>query len=445
MRGKGGTEAHVKRTLSFIRDFMETCGFTTPSNLDATKVADYILDLRRGNEKGKRKPLSARTINARLTALKSLTRWLFRDGRMRTDPMMQVGKLNVRTDRRHERRALDDEELVRLIQAAERGPDVLGISGPDRAMLYRLAVETGLRASELASLTPESLDLVDLNEASVKVAAAYSKHRRDDIVPIRRDLAEVLVAFLKGWPAGARLFAVPEKTAVMIRKDLAAAHKAWMEEVEDPKAQEERGKSFFLAYRDASNRVADFHALRHTFITRLARSGVAPAVAKSLARHSTIILTMDHYTHTLIGDERAALDRLPKMEPVAPRPEVARATGTDDVPVCGGDTPGTPEARSALSARRRPGTPSHVITGQDRGLDRRGRKRAQSLEIVANCTRVARPVSKCRAHSSAAEQGTHNPLVAGSNPAGPTNVRQGHVVPSGDTCATYAPLPPCVT
>ena len=423
MRGKGSTEGHVKRTLSFIHDFMETCGFTTPSNLDATKVADYILDLRRGNEKENRKPLSARTINARLTALKSLTRWLFREGRMRTDPMMQVGKLNVRTDRRHERRTLDDEEIARLIQAAQRGPDVLGISGPDRAMLYRLAVETGLRAAELASLTSESLDLADLDKASVKVAAAYSKHRRDDIVPVRRDLAEILVAFLKGRPAGVRLFAVPEKTAVMMRRDLVAARKAWAKEAKDAKAQEERGKSFFLAYRDGSNRVADFHALRHTFITRLARAGVAPAVAKSLARHSTIILTMDHYTHTLIGDERAALDRLPKIKPVAPQPEAARATGTDDTVSRVDKTATTPEARSALSARQRPGTPSRDITGQDRGLDRGGRKRAQSLEIAASCTRVARPVTKCRAHSSAVEQGTHNPLVGGSNPPGPTLVR----------------------
>jgi integrase len=72
----------------------------------------------------------------------------------------------------------------------------------------------------------------------------------------------------------------------------------------------------------------DFHALGHTFITRLARSGVAPAVAKSLARHSTIVLTMDHYTHTLIEDERAALDRLPSIN--APGANVAAlgATGT---------------------------------------------------------------------------------------------------------------------
>ena len=68
--------------------------------------------------------------------------------------------------------------------------------------------------------------------------------------------------------------------------------------------------------------------MRHSFLTRLARSGVAPAVAKSLARHSGLVLTMDHYTHTLIGDERAALDRLPAID--APRASVAAlaATGT---------------------------------------------------------------------------------------------------------------------
>jgi len=49
-----------------------------------------------------------------------------------------------------------------------------------------------------------------------------------------------------------------------------------------------------VANTDGSGRAVDFHALRHTFITRLARSGVVPAVNKSLARHSGIVLTRDH-------------------------------------------------------------------------------------------------------------------------------------------------------
>jgi hypothetical protein len=58
---------------------------------------------------------------------------------------------------------------------------------------------------------------------------------------------------------------------------------------------------------------------------------MVPAVAKGLARHSTIVLTMDPYTPTLIGDGRAALDRLPEIRLGAPEPDPVKATGTYDV------------------------------------------------------------------------------------------------------------------
>lgn len=241
---------------------------------------------------------------------------------------MYLTGFNVALDRRHDRRALTDEELARLIAAAESGPAVMGMAGPDRAMLYRLALGTGFRAGELRSLMPQSFDL-DAEPPTVTVEAAYSKHRRKDVQPIRRDLADLLGQWLETKGQGRPVFdSMPDKTAKMMKKDLAMARKKWVEEVESPEAQKERLDSSFLAYRDSAGRVADFHALRHTYITRLVRSGVAPAVAKDLARHSTIVLTMDHYTHTLIEDACAALDRLPTIN--APGANVAghAATGT---------------------------------------------------------------------------------------------------------------------
>ncbi len=68
-----------------------------------------------------------------------------------------------------------------------------------------------------------------------------------------------------------------------------------------------------IDYVDAEGRFLDFHALRHTFISRLAKSGVNPSMAKTLARHSTITLTLDHYTHVLDSDVRAALGTLPSI------------------------------------------------------------------------------------------------------------------------------------
>ena len=66
-------------------------------------------------------------------------------------------------------------------------------------------------------------------------------------------------------------------------------------------------------YKDAGGRVADFHALRHTFIINLAQGGIHPKTAQALARHSTITLTMDRYTHSLQEDQTRALDVLPDL------------------------------------------------------------------------------------------------------------------------------------
>jgi len=67
--------------------------------------------------------------------------------------------------------------------------------------------------------------------------------------------------------------------------------------------------------KDSDGRIVDFHALRHTYITNLARGGVQPQVAKKLARHGSITLTIDRYTHVRLEDERTALEALPDLEP----------------------------------------------------------------------------------------------------------------------------------
>jgi Phage integrase family len=91
-----------------------------------------------------------------------------------------------------------------------------------------------------------------------------------------------------------------------------------------------REESDFLTYRDRDGRVADFHSLRHRFVTELVRAGVAPKDAKELARHSTITLTIDRYSHVTVRDTAAVVARLAMP---APRPDtepsVLKATGTD--------------------------------------------------------------------------------------------------------------------
>ncbi len=50
------------------------------------------------------------------------------------------------------RRALNVEEIGALLAATAAEPERFTMTGPRRALLYRLAIETGLRTSELDSL-----------------------------------------------------------------------------------------------------------------------------------------------------------------------------------------------------------------------------------------------------------------------------------------------------
>lgn len=196
----------------------------------------------------------------------------------------------MKLDRRHDRRALSTGDFDKLVKAAERGPKVLGMTGADRAMLYRVAVNTGFRASELASLTPESLGL-DNGRPMVTVEAGYSKHRAQDVQPIRPDLASILRVWLADKQPGERVFALrTDKAAKMMRADLAAAE---------------------IPYRDSAGLVADFHSLRHSAGTWLKDARVHPKVIQTFMRHSRITLTMDRYVDPSVTDQTAALEHLP--------------------------------------------------------------------------------------------------------------------------------------
>ena len=132
----------------------------------------------------------------------------------------------------------------RLLLAAEQGPLVKSLSGPDRARLYALALGTGFRAAELGSLTPESFHL-DSDPPTATVKAGYSKRRRDDVQPIRGDLAEAMRPWIASKPPGEPLFRLTDRTAEMLRVDLGAAG---------------------IPHETASGTV-DFHSLRFAAVT----------------------------------------------------------------------------------------------------------------------------------------------------------------------------------
>ena len=87
---------------------------------------------------------------------------MVQDQRASESPLEHLKCMNVRIDRRHDRRALDIDEIRRLLEATGAAPKRFGMEGYQRVMLYRLAIETGLRAKELRNLSVSSFNLDNL-------------------------------------------------------------------------------------------------------------------------------------------------------------------------------------------------------------------------------------------------------------------------------------------
>ncbi len=326
LRTRDITEKQVRETISRLKRFVAVSDFDKLDDLTRECVEKFLAGLRADGR-------SKQTSNHYLKAIKQFTGWLVSSGRYEVNPLSGIKRLNVETDRRHQRRALTVEEFRLLVEAAENGPVVESIEGTTRAMMYVLSAWTGCRKGEIGSLTMRSFDF-EAEHSTVAVEAAFSKRKRRDVQVLHPEVTKRLVNWLEAknikdrdqllFPvSGSVPGGIERKTHKMMRCDLEAAREQWIQCATSESECEERNRSDFLCYRNSVGQFADFHANRHTFITNLAKAGVSPKAAQELARHSDIRLTMGIYTHTDMAEKAASIQRLPSPsgENSVPQPE----------------------------------------------------------------------------------------------------------------------------
>ena len=133
--------------------------------------------------------------------------------------------------------------------------------------------------------------------------------------PLPADVAELLRDYLADKPAGRPVWggtwAKDYKGAEMLRLDLEAA-----------------GIAYAAPGPDAPL-YADFHALRHTYLTLGGRAGIDLRTLQELAGHSTPNLTA-RYSHRRLYDLAGAVEKLPRLLPENTPAEALQATGTDN-------------------------------------------------------------------------------------------------------------------
>jgi integrase len=340
LAAKGDSPRHRADTLGYLQTLARECPFATLADLRRESLERWLLAKAEAG-------LSARSRNAYRTALVTFGNWCVESRRLPANPFVGLPKANEKADRRRQRRALEEHELVLLLDATRRRPLVdastinrgpkkgqpgarpaeatrrrLERLGRERALLYKTLVLTGLRRGELASLTAAHLHL-DGAIPFLTLHAGDEKSREGSDVPLRDDLA----ADLRGWlaeklrdlqeearrrgepipallPSDTPVFRVPVKLVKILERDLVLAGLARRVKV--------RGK-WVVDKRDGRGRTLDVHALRTTFGTLLSKGGVAPRTAQAALRHSDINLTMNVYTDPKLLDVRGALNALPEL------------------------------------------------------------------------------------------------------------------------------------
>lgn len=281
----GQAAKNIDEKRRHLRRLRETTGATRLSDLTADALERHLAQM---HEAGK----SARTRNFARQAAVAFLNWCRKRGRIGSNPLSIVPKADERRDRRRTRRPLTDAELGRLFAVAEaRG----------RGAWYTLAALAGLRRGELRRLEWRDIDL-----AAATVTVRDGKAKRTDTIPLHPDAAEALRQLChERTPMPLAKVFPTTVTDLTRRKDFARAG---------------------IPEKDAAGRIADFHALRTTLGTNLARAGVAPQHAQKIMRHADYRTTLAHYTVLGLTDTRGAISKLGRIA----RCHQAAATGTED-------------------------------------------------------------------------------------------------------------------
>lgn len=254
-RNRAGRDGRGGRLLkSRILRLMAGCGWSLAVNVTADSFIAW-----RNRQAG-----AARTLNHYLQGMVSFLNWLERVGRIKANPLKAVSKVDERGQRKRVRRAFTDDELVKLIEG----------SGP-RGIIYLTAARTGLRQEELKQLTWGDVQL-EKSPPFVVVRDITAKNKKEESVCLVPEIVEALQAYRP---------AKFSPTELVFPNGIPRASRL--------KVDAERNG---IAYRDASGRYADFHALRYTWATFLQRNGIAQRFAMKLMRHSDIKLTARVYT-----------------------------------------------------------------------------------------------------------------------------------------------------
>lgn len=304
----GATKKYVNKVVYRVKCALTVMEARTFKDLTRVAAERFILHLQD-------KKAATATINHYVDALREFSKWGAQRERWPVDSLAALRRIKGKHDVRRKRRALENDELSRLVAAA-RTRALAGYvashpkadaakraqmerQGANRAIAYQLGALAGLRFNEIKTLQWGDLNF-DRAPAQLTVRAKNAKSKREDTVPISDALARELLDWRYAKAAELGRNPLPNERVVFVGSRFRDSFRS------DCKAAG-------IELKDAMDRWADVHSLRHTFATMLARANVHPKVAQTLLRHTDVRLTLQIYTHADAAAQSKALAALPDI------------------------------------------------------------------------------------------------------------------------------------
>lgn len=236
------------------------------SDISASLVRSWLASL-------KEEKKSAKTINRKISSLKSFFKYHLRRGNLEKTPMSSVTAPKV------------SKRLPQYVEQQDMGTLLNKVEFPDTwkghtdKLLLSVFYHTGMRLSELVNLKESHVNAVG---NTLKILGKGNKER---LVPVGGELIATLQHYMKQKRAQLE---APDTTYLLVNE----------------KGRKLYAKSVYLSVKEWLNTVTTIdkkspHVLRHSFATHLMNNGADLNAVKELLGHASLAATQI-YTHNTI-------------------------------------------------------------------------------------------------------------------------------------------------
>lgn len=218
--------------------------------------------------------VSNRSINRKVSSLKSYYRFLLKTGDIQQNPLAKHKALKAE---KKIQVPFSEHEMAQVLNAIEYTPDFVGLRDK---MIIELLYTTGIRRAELINLKMKDIDF------SGKTIKVLGKRNKERILPVIPSLMDTMESYLK---ARGLISEVVDNDYFLLTNN---GHKIYETLVY-------RVINKYLSMVSPKVKKSP-HMLRHTFATHLLNQGADLNAVKELLGHSSLASTQV-YTHSSIA------------------------------------------------------------------------------------------------------------------------------------------------